>query len=49
LVKESGANAGFEEAALKAARKRKYRPALQNGQPVAVWVTYKKIFKLDKK
>jgi protein TonB len=46
LVKESGANAGFEEAALAAAKLRKYRPAMQNNQPVAVWVAYKVKFEL---
>jgi periplasmic protein TonB len=41
IIKESGANAGFEEAALEAAKKRMYRPAMQNNQPVSVWVAYK--------
>jgi len=41
VIKESGANAGFEEAALEAAKKRMYRPAMQNNQPVPVWVAYK--------
>ncbi|HEQ98989.1 MAG TPA: energy transducer TonB [candidate division Zixibacteria bacterium] len=46
IVKESGVNAGFEEAALDAAWERKYRPAMQNNQPVAVWVAYKVRFTL---
>lgn len=46
IVKESGVNAGFEEAALDAAWDRKYRPAMQNNQPVAVWVAYKVRFTL---
>lgn len=46
VVKESGVNAGFEEAALEAAKKRIYRPAMQNNQPVAVWVAYKVRFQL---
>jgi protein TonB len=46
VVKESGVNAGFEEAALEAAWKRQYRPAMQNNQPVAVWVAYKVRFQL---
>ena len=46
VVKESGVNAGFEESALQAARKRMYRPAMQNNQPVAVWVAYKVKFTL---
>jgi periplasmic protein TonB len=40
VVKPSGANAGFEEAALEAAKKGKWKPAIQNKQPVAVWVSY---------
>jgi TonB family protein len=47
IVKESGVNGGFEESALEAAKKRKYRPALQNQQPVAVWIAYKVVFSLD--
>ena len=46
IVKESGVNAGFEEAALDAAWDRKYRPAMQNNQPVAVWVAYQVRFTL---
>jgi periplasmic protein TonB len=40
ISKESGTNAGFEEAALEAARKTTWKPALANGQPVAVWIRY---------
>jgi protein TonB len=43
----SGANAGFEEAALEAAKKGKWKPAMQNKQPVAVWAAYKIDFKLS--
>jgi len=32
---------GFEEAAVKAAYKCKYRPAIQNGNPIGVWISYK--------
>jgi len=46
IVKESGANAGFEEAAVEAAYATVWRPAIANGQPVALWVTYKVEFKL---
>jgi protein TonB len=46
VVKESGVNAGFEEAALEAAKKRQYRPAMQNNQPVAVWVAFRVKFQL---
>jgi len=41
VVKPSGSNVGFEEAAVEAAYKNRYKPAIQNGRPVAVWITYK--------
>jgi len=40
VVKESGANAGFEEAAIQHGYTITYKPAISNGQPIAVWVTY---------
>jgi protein TonB len=46
IVKESGANAGFEEAALQHAFSITYKPAISNGQPIAVWVTYPVDFRL---
>lgn len=46
IAKESGANAGFEEAALEAAKLCKWKPAMQNKQPVALWVTYEIKFQL---
>ncbi len=46
ILKESGANAGFEEAALEAAKQIKWKPAMQNKQPVMLWVSYKVDFKL---
>lgn len=46
IAKPSGSNVGFDEAAVEAAYKFLYKPAIQNGQPVAVWVTYPVIFKL---
>jgi periplasmic protein TonB len=46
VAKESGANAGFEEAALDAAKQGKWKPAMQNKQPVAVWVSYEVKFSL---
>ena len=46
IVKDSGANAGFEEAAIDAAKQTVWKPAISNGQPIAVWVTYKVEFKL---
>ncbi len=47
ILKDSGTNAGFEKEALKKAFMRSYRPALQNTQPVSVWVAYKVQFKLN--
>lgn len=41
ILRPSGSNVGFEEAALEAAYKNVYKPAIQNGRPVAVWVSYK--------
>ena len=38
---------GFEEAALDAARHNKFKPAISDGKPVAVWITYKVEFRLD--
>ncbi len=38
----------LDKAALAAAHKCKYKPAVQKGRPIAVWVTYKVEFKLDK-
>ena len=46
IEKGSDANAGFEEAAIDAAKKTVWKPAIANGQPTAVWVTYKVEFVL---
>jgi TonB family protein len=46
IIKDSGTNAGFEEAALEAALRGEWRPAMQNKQPVAVRVSYPVVFKL---
>lgn len=46
VAKSSGMNVGFDEAALEAAYKNFYKPAIQNGRPVAIWVTYPVEFKL---
>jgi len=46
IYKASGSSAGFEEVAKEAAYKIKYKPAISNNQPVAVWVVYKVEFKL---
>jgi TonB family protein len=46
IVKDSGAKAGFAEAAMDAAYKTTWKPAIANGQPIALWVTYKVEFVL---
>jgi len=46
VFKPSGSSAGFEEVAREGAFKIKYKPAISNNQPVAVWVVYKVDFKL---
>lgn len=46
VAKSSGSNVGFDEAALAAAYSNVYKPAIQNGRPVAIWVTYPVEFKL---
>ena len=46
VVKDSGTNAGFEEAAIAAALQSKWRPAMQNKQPVKVRVGYPVKFRL---
>lgn len=46
IAKPSGANVGFEEAALKAAYGNVYKPAIQNNKPVAIWIYYPVNFRL---
>ncbi len=46
-VKSNRPNMGFEDAAVKAAYKCQYRPAIQNGNPIGVWISYRVDFKLD--
>jgi protein TonB len=46
IAKSSGTNVGFDEAAVDAALRCLYKPAIQNGMPVMVWVTYLVEFKL---
>ena len=46
ILKASGSSAGFEDIAKAGAFKVKYKPAISNKQPVAVWVSYKVEFKL---
>ncbi len=45
-VKCNRPNMGFEEAAVKAALKYKYSPAIQNGNPIGLWISYKMDFVL---
>jgi len=45
VVKPSGVEC-LDLAAVKAARQCTYRPAIQNGHPIAVWVTYPVVFRL---
>lgn len=49
IYKPSGSSAGFEEAAKEVAYKIKYKPAISNNQPVAVWVAYPVHFTLSNK
>ncbi|MBU0982736.1 MAG: energy transducer TonB [candidate division Zixibacteria bacterium] len=46
LGKSSG-NDSLDEAALEATRKCRFRPAIRANRPVAVWVTYPVVFRLD--
>ncbi len=46
-VAKSSGTPSLDEAAVKAAFKNKFKPGIQNGRPVACWVTYKVEFKLD--
>ena len=39
IQKSSGKGAGLDDAALNAAYKSTYKPALTDGEPVAVWVS----------
>ncbi len=46
VYKPSSVNAGFEESAIDAAKQTIWSPAIANGHPIAVWVTYRIVFKL---
>lgn len=46
ILKSSGSKAGFDEAAIVAAKKCKFKPAIQNGRPVPVWVSFSIEFEL---
>jgi len=43
-VYKSSGTAALDEAAVKAAYKNRFKPAIQNGRPVACWVAYKMEF-----
>lgn len=47
-VAKSSGNEQLDAAALKAASKYKFKPALQNGMPIACWTIYRVSFNLDK-
>ncbi|MDX9857058.1 MAG: energy transducer TonB [candidate division Zixibacteria bacterium] len=46
LVAKSSGTASLDEAAVAAAKKCRFKPGIQNGQPVACWVTFDYDFKL---
>jgi TonB family protein len=46
-VARSSGTAALDEAAVEAAHKNRFKPGIQNGRPVAVWVTYKVDFVLS--
>jgi TonB family protein len=48
LVHRTSGTPSFDESAVEAAYKCKFKPGIQKGQPVACWVTYKVEFKLNK-
>ncbi|MFQ5453553.1 MAG: energy transducer TonB [Candidatus Zixiibacteriota bacterium] len=47
MIGKSSGTASLDEAAVKAAYKNKFKPGIQNGRPVNVWVTYKVVFELN--
>lgn len=46
VSKHSGLHVGFEGAAIENAKKTKWKPAMQDGRPVAIWVTYEIKFQM---
>ena len=46
VVYKSSGTTALDDAAVAAAPKNKFKPAIQNGRPVAMWVTYKVEFTL---
>ncbi len=47
IIHVSSRTDALDQAALEGAYKNKFSPAIQNGQPVRCWVSYKVIFELD--
>ncbi len=47
VVHQSSGTQSLDEAALRAAHKCQFKPAIRNGRPVAVWVKYEVVFDLD--
>ena len=46
-VGKSSGTVSLDDAAIKQAKKCKFKPGIQNGRPIACWVTYKVEFTLD--
>ncbi len=47
ILEDSGTDVGFEDAALAAAIKSKWKPAIKDGKRIPVWVAYKSAFYLN--
>lgn len=47
IIAKSSGTKSLDDAAVQAAFKNKFKPGIQNGRPVKVWVTYPYEFKLD--
>lgn len=47
ILEDSGADVGFEDAALAAAIKSKWKPAIKNGNPIPIWVPFEAAFYLN--
>ena len=46
-VGKSSGTASLDDAAVAAAKGNKFKPGIQNGRPINVWVTYKVVFSLN--
>ncbi len=47
ILEDSGTDVGFEDAALAAAIKSKWKPAIKNGNPISIWVSFESAFYLN--